>query len=95
MENNTIAAYHIVSNKDGIMKLNTNKMYHWHIPKSLRSDPIQQGDIVLAHTKKSLLPVVVMQVFREEFEETQKRYKRVIEIIERAPKDRGEPQKKA
>jgi len=28
----------------------------------------------------------VMQVFREEFEETQKRYKRVVKVIERAPK---------
>jgi|GEM_PF-5424403 len=28
----------------------------------------------------------VMQVFREEFEETQKRYKRVVKAIERAPK---------
>ena len=27
-----------------------------------------------------------MEVFREEFEETQKRYKRVVKVIKRAPK---------
>ena len=86
MENNTIAAFHVVSNKDGIIKLYTKKMYHWHIPKSLRNDPIQQGDIVLVRTKYAVVPVLVMKIFREEFEETQRRYKRVVKVIERAPK---------
>ena len=86
MENNTIAAFHISSNKDGIIKLNTQKMYHWHIPKPLRNKPIQQGDIVLVRTVGGLARVLVMQVFREELEETQKRYKRVVKVIERAPK---------
>lgn len=90
MNNNTIAGFHVKSNKDGIIKLHTKKMYYWHIPKSLRKEPIQQGDIVLVRaangTAKGLTAVLVMQVFREEFEETQKRYKRVVKIIERAPK---------
>lgn len=87
MENNTIAAFHILSNKDGVLKLNTSKMYHWHIPKSLRDNPIQQGDIVMVRRKeKGYSRVLVMNVFREEFEETQKRYKRVMQVIERAPK---------
>ena len=86
MENNTIAAFHISSNKDGIIKLNTQKMYYWHIPKPLRNKPIQQGDIVLVRTVGGLARVLVMQVFREELEETQKRYKRVVKVIERAPK---------
>lgn len=85
MENNTIAAFHILSNKDGVLKLNTSKMYHWHIPKYLRDEPIQQGDIVVIRTARGNSSVVVMNVFREEFEETQKRYKRVAKVIERAP----------
>jgi hypothetical protein len=84
--NNTIAAFHILSNNDGILKLNTSKMYHWHIPKHLRDKFIQQGDIVLVRTARGNRSVVVMNVFREEFEETQKRYKRVVKVIERAPK---------
>ena len=86
MENNTIAAFHVISNKDGIIKLNTNKMYHWHIPKFLRNESIQQGDIVSVRTVRGYKRVLVMNVFREEFEETQKRYKRVMKVIEKAPK---------
>lgn len=86
VENNTIAALHVISYKDGIIKLQTKKMYNWHIPKSLRDKSIQQGDIVLVRTANGLAPVLVMQVFREEFKETQKRYKRVVKVIERAPK---------
>ena len=86
MENNTIAAFHVVSNKDGIIKLYTKKMYYWHIPRSLRNDPIQEGDIVLVRTTHGLAPVLVMRIFREEFEKTQKRYKKVVKVIERAPK---------
>ncbi|MEB6551121.1 DUF5839 family protein [Heyndrickxia sporothermodurans] len=86
MENNTIAAFHIRSNQDGIIKLNTSKMYHWHIPKFLRDDPIQRGDIVLVRTSKGKSAVLVMQVFREEIEETQKHYKRVLKVLERVSK---------
>lgn len=88
VENNTIAAFHILSNKEGILKLRTQKMYHWHIPKHLRNEPIQQGDIVLVRASGVLTSVLVMQVFREEFEETQKRYKKVLKVIERAPKNK-------
>lgn len=85
-KNNTIAAFHILSNKDDVLKLNTNQIYYWHIPKYLREEPIQQGDIVVVRTARGNRSVVVMNVFREEFEETQKRYKRVVKVVERAPK---------
>ena len=58
-----------------------------YIPKSLRKKPIQQGDIVLVHTAQGKARVLIMQVFREEFEETQKRYRRVIKVLERAPEN--------
>ncbi|GIO20599.1 hypothetical protein J18TS1_36990 [Oceanobacillus oncorhynchi subsp. incaldanensis] len=83
--NNTMAAFHILGTENGALKLNTNKMYHWNIPKRLRKDPIQKGDIVLVPTARGNRAVVVMNVFREEFEETQKLYKKVIKVIERAP----------
>ncbi|MGG3800848.1 DUF5839 family protein [Metabacillus fastidiosus] len=85
--NNTIAGFHIAKiSDDGIIKFGSKKLYHWHIPKPLRNDPIQQGDIVLVHTESGLSKVLVMNVFREEFEETKRSYKRVKKIIERAPK---------
>lgn len=83
--NNTIAAYHIRNRKDGILNLNTKKLYYWNIPKRLRYNPIQQGDIVLVHTAIGVRSVVVMNVFREEFEKTQRRYRKVIKVLERAP----------
>lgn len=83
--NNTIAAYHIVGTEHGALKLNTNKLYHWNIPKRLRENPIQKGDIVLVSTARGKRRVLVMDVFREEFEETQKTYKKVIKVIEKAP----------
>ncbi len=86
MDNNTIEAFHIKSMEDGVLKLNTSTMYRWHIPKALRKEPIQQGDIVLVRTAKGKARVVVMQVFREEFEEAGRSYNRVLKVIERAPK---------
>jgi len=83
--NNTIAAYHIQSRKNNILELNTRKLYHWNIPKRLRVNPIQKGDIVLVPTARGTRSVVVMDVFREEFEETQRRYRKVIKVLERAP----------
>lgn len=86
MDNNTIEGFHVISMKDGVLKLNTGKMYRWNIPKSLRKEPIEQGDIVLVRTAQGKARVVVMQVFREEFEETGRSYKKVLKVIERAPK---------
>lgn len=83
--NNTIKALHIIGQDDGMLKLNTKKEFYWHIPKPLREEPIQKGDIVLVRTVKGAKPVLVMDVFREEFEETNKSYKRVVKVLERAP----------
>jgi hypothetical protein len=82
---NTIAAFHIAGSQDGILKLHTSKMYRWHIPKSLRNESIQPGDIVLVRTSRGKSAVLVMQVFREEIEETNRPYKGVIRVLERAP----------
>lgn len=83
--NNIIAAYHITGSENGALKLNTNQLYHWNIPKRLREDPIQRDDIVLVPTKRGKKRVLVMDVFREEFEETQKEYKKVIKVINKSP----------
>ena len=85
---NTIVAFHIIgTGKNGALKLRSNKLYHWNIPKRLRGNPIQKGDIVLVAAKKGRTRVLVMDVFREEFEETQKIYKKVIKVINRAPQN--------
>lgn len=81
---NTLAAYHIIGNENGALKLNTNKLYHWNIPKRLRHDPIQKGDIVQVSTARGKKSVLVMNVFREEFEKTQRRYEKVIKVIEKS-----------
>jgi hypothetical protein len=52
----------------------------------LRSEPIQQGDIVLVRTAKGKKAVLVMRVFRENLEETQKEYNKVLKVIERTQK---------
>lgn len=86
MKNNTIAGFHIAKGKDNILKLSSSKLYNWHIPKNLRDIPIQKGDIVLVQTSQGRAKVLVMDVFREEFEETNRKYKKVLTIIEKAPK---------
>lgn len=83
--NNTIAAYHIIGNENGSLKLNTNRLYHWNIPKRLRHDPIQKGDIVQVSTARGKKSVFVIDVFREEFEKTQRRYEKVIKVKEKSP----------
>lgn len=85
--NNTIAAYHIISRENGVLNLNTNRLYYWNIPKRLRKDPIQKGDIVSVPTALGTRSVIVMDVFREEFEETGRLYKKVNKVLERAPKE--------
>lgn len=64
---------------------NTHRLYHWNIPKRLIHDPIQKGDIFQVSTAQGKKSVLVMDVFREEFEETQKRYEKVIKVTERSP----------
>ena len=83
--NNTIKALHVISKEAEPLELNTTKFFNWHIPKFLREEPIQKGDIILVKTMKGPKKVLVMDVYREELEKTKKRYRRVIEIIERAP----------
>jgi hypothetical protein len=86
VNNNTVSGFHIAKRKENILKLSSSKLYNWHIPKHLRENPIHKGDIVLVQTSYGRAPVLVMDVFREEFEETHRSYKRVLTIIERAPK---------
>ncbi|AKG05863.1 hypothetical protein AAV35_013890 (plasmid) [Salimicrobium jeotgali] len=85
--NNTIAGCHVLRDEDGLWKVRTSKLYSWNIPKVLRQDPIQPGDIVEVATSRGRKPVLVMDVFREEFEETQRRYKKVLKVLERAPEE--------
>ena len=89
--NNTIAAYHIFHrDENGALVLNTNRLYHWNIPKRLREEPIQPGDIVQVPTKKGKRSVVVMNVFREDIEDTGREYRKVIKVLERAPKNKDQ-----
>lgn len=86
MNNNTVDGFHVLGTENGNLKLNKNKMHHWHIHKRLRDTPIAQGDIiVLVQTKRGNRPVLVMNVFREEDKEKKQKYKRVIKLLEKAP----------
>lgn len=80
--NNTLTGFHIRGREGDALKLYPKK-YTWHIPKNLRDLMIQPGDIVAVGKGKS--PFLVAEVFREELEDTGKRYKRIIGILEKAP----------
>lgn len=79
-KNNTLTGFHLKSKK-GESHVLYPKEYTWHIPKTMRNLNIQQGDTVGVSKQKK--PLVVSNVFREEFEETGKRYKRVTAFYER------------
>ena len=83
MQNNTLSGFHIKSKKGEELKLYP-KQYIWHIPKYLRDVNLQPGDIVAAG--ETLAPVLVIKVFREELEQTGRQYKKVIKLIEKAPR---------
>lgn len=80
-ENNTIMAIHIVrTNEDGTLKLH-KKRYAWHIPRKLRGK-IEKGDIVAVEAKNSNnVPVLVVDIFREDSKEVDKNYKRVVKVL--------------
>lgn len=82
-ENNTLSGFHI-KGKDGEALKIYPKKYTWHIPKYLRESNIQPGDIVVVG--KAMSPVLVAEVFRENLEDTGKRYKRIRAVFEKAPK---------
>lgn len=86
-EKNTITAFHC-RNQNGELKVRP-KPFKWHIPKRLRGQ-IQQGDIVLVESLNRKKPVLVIDVSREELEETGCYYKRVIKILDRVD-NRKEP----
>lgn len=84
MENNTMVGCHVWGKKkNGELRVNTGKMYCWHIPKKIRDTPIEKGDTVLVQTKRGKKPVLVADVFREENKEIKKKYKKVIKLIEK------------
>lgn len=81
--NNTLSGFHVKS-KDGEPLKLLPKKYIWHIPKDLRGLDIQPGDIV--GIKKTKTPILVLEVFREDIEDTGKSYKSIAFLYERAPK---------
>ncbi|MCM2989341.1 DUF5839 family protein [Bacillus safensis] len=83
-ERNTITAFHC-SKRNGELKVKP-KPLKWHIPKRLRGQ-IQQGDIVLVESLDRKKPVLVIDVSREELEETGCYYKRVIKVLDRVDKN--------
>jgi CRISPR/Cas system CSM-associated protein Csm4 (group 5 of RAMP superfamily) len=73
---NTIKGYHIKI-VDGVYRIG-KKEYCWHIPKYIRNQGIKKGDLVLVKAKGKKVPIIVFDVFRENFEDTDKRYERVL-----------------
>ncbi|MFP7312127.1 DUF5839 family protein [Bacillus safensis] len=87
-ERNTITAFHCWK-RNGELQVQP-KPYKWHIPKRLRGQ-IQQGDIVLVNAKGKRKPVLVIDISREELEETGCYYKRVIKVLDRVDKKEEQP----
>lgn len=82
-DNNTLSGFHRQSKRGEPLKVFPKK-YTWHIPKAVRDLNIQPGDLVGVGREKK--PLVVTDVFREDIEDTGKRYKPVTAFYERAPK---------
>ncbi len=74
---NTIRACHF-RKRNGQYILNPKACYCWHIPKALRRSRIKPGDLVMVRAHDHREVVLVMEVFREEFEETHRTYKPVL-----------------
>ncbi|MBR0591366.1 DUF5839 family protein [Bacillus sp. FSL K6-4563] len=87
-EKNTITAFHCWR-RNGELKVKP-RPFKWHIPKRLRGQ-IQQGDIVLVESQDKKKPVLVIDVSREELEETGRYYKRVIKMLDRVDKRDEQP----
>ena len=89
---NMLAGFHIKKQDENGLVLNTQTLYKWFIPKALRDEEIQKGDIVWVRSglrqnrkKKVRVPVLVMDVYRQELEEHEKVNKPILGIKERAP----------
>jgi bifunctional DNA-binding transcriptional regulator/antitoxin component of YhaV-PrlF toxin-antitoxin module len=78
-DSNTIRARHFRINR-GNLTLD-GRDYHWHIPKNLRSENIKKGDVVLVRARGNVDRVVVMDSFRENIEETGKKYNVVVQKV--------------
>ena len=83
-EANTIKAYHFCV-FSGVFCLDKRKEYYWHIPKNLRVENIKKGDIVLVHAHNVKMKVIVIDVLRENIEDTGKKYKSVMAKLETPP----------
>ncbi|MEC4588271.1 DUF5839 family protein [Bacillus safensis] len=89
-DRNTITAFHC-RKRNGELKVYP-KPYNWHIPKRLRGQ-IQQGDIVLVKSQGRKKPVLVIDISREELEETGRYYKRVIKVLDQVNNKKEQPTK--
>ena len=78
---NTIKAYHFCI-FEGNFCLDKRKEYYWHIPKAIRAENISKGDVVLVPSENRETKVIVIDVFRENVEETGKKYKSIIKKLE-------------
>lgn len=67
---------------DGVYHIGS-KEYYWHIPKALRHLDIKKGDLVLVSSLNRNAMVIVSDVFRENIEDTGKRYKPVIDKLKK------------
>ena len=79
---NTIKGRHFCI-VDGVFKLKSRK-FRWHIPKALRGKNIQEGDLVTVESRDKIKKVIVTNVFREDIEETGKKYKPVMAKVDKA-----------
>lgn len=79
-EANTITARHFYTTSGGITKIDS-KDYTWHIPKAVRPQGIEVNDIVRVSSSTGTKDVIVTSVFREDIEDTGRRYKCVLRGI--------------
>lgn len=75
---------HLEKLKNGDFKIKSNKKYTWSISKKLEKENISKGDIVLALCKNTKAPVIVLDVFENDYEKIKR--KKIIKILDKNKK---------
>jgi bifunctional DNA-binding transcriptional regulator/antitoxin component of YhaV-PrlF toxin-antitoxin module len=77
---NTVKGRHFTIDENGEIKFKP-KDYFWHIPKAVRSAGIKPGDMVLVSAGGKKTKIIVIDVFRENIEDTGQKYKPVLKKV--------------
>lgn len=76
---NTLTGKHLHLGEDGQERVGSDE-YMWDIPKPLRGT-FYVGDRVLVKSSRRLQPIIVTDIFRKEYQEGERRHKKVNRVL--------------